>query len=334
MNKFGIIMCLGIFLAGAAAGYSAGFYNEHNVLVQSLAMITPLREHDPRYKFIDPLLAYVIPSVEEQGLASLKGDISDIITAAKNKGQVADASVFLSDLNRGRWIGVNENKKYNPASILKVVIMVTYFKEQETQSAILEKELVYIADLDALLKQNPYNTGTLLEIGKKYQVQYLIDTMITASDNGAEFLLLANINQTILADLYAVLGIENPDHVPGNFTISPRSYSLFFRILYSATYLRKSLSEQALQILSQATYRDAMVAGVPENITVAHKFGQYVTADSSGVQAVELHDCGIVYYPPNPYFLCVMTKGTDERALQAMIKNISEAVYKGYISYK
>jgi hypothetical protein len=41
-----------------------------------------------------------------------------------------------------------------------------------------------------------------------------------------------------------------------------------------------------------------------------------------------MHDCGIVYYPERPYFLCVMTKGYEFKRLAAVIRVMSRAVYR------
>jgi len=45
-------------------------------------------------------------------------------------------------------------------------------------------------------------------------------------------------------------------------------------------------------------------------------------------EGVQLHDCGIVYYPQRPYVICVMTKGRDLDVLKNVIKGISEIVYE------
>ena len=141
MKKFlKIIICLLLLFFSVAIGYIIGTIYEHNKLVKSLSIISPLREHNPKYKFIDPLLAYIIPSADqEEEFRVLKNKIAILISNEKGAGTISNASVFLSDLNRGRWIGINENQKYNPASILKVVIMVTYFKEKETNQIFLIK---------------------------------------------------------------------------------------------------------------------------------------------------------------------------------------------------
>jgi hypothetical protein len=48
----------------------------------------------------------------------------------------------------------------------------------------------------------------------------------------------------------------------------------------------------------------------------------------------QLHDCGIIYYPGNPYLLCVMTRGTDWSALEKTIQTISAMTYKEVDSRK
>ena len=83
-------------------------------------------------------------------------------------------------------------------------------------------------------------------------------------------------------------------------------------------------SEKALDILSKTTFNDGLVAGVDKGITVSHKFGEYVG------QQIELHDCGIIYYPENPYFLCIMTRGDNLDNLKDVIKNISGQIYDYY----
>src|SRR5262249_32692831 len=108
-------------------------------------------------------------------------------------------------------------------------------------------------------------------------------------------------------------------------------YALFFRILYNASYLNKEDSEQALKLLSQATFKDGLIAGVDDGITVAHKFGEYAAKDASGNDVPgtdELHDCGIVYAPGHPYLLCVMTRGNQLTSLTTMVAQVSQIVFQ------
>ncbi len=328
-----LLVCLFLIGAGAAAGYAAGFNYEHGILVTKLNIIHPIRDRNSNYKFIDPLLAYVIPPADQDPqLSLLQNNIANFINGEKRNNGLADASMYFYDLNRGRWIGVNESQKYNPASMLKVVIMVAYLKNAENNPAVLQKELVYTSDLQTLLKKDQFNSDSSLTVSQSYTVDELINKMIIESDNGAEFLLLNNIDLDSLNYIYRALNITSPQASAGDFVISPRAYSLFFRIIYSATYLSRDMSEKALETLSRATFADGIVAGLPANTVVAHKFGEYVISSNNQIQGMELHDCGIVYYKDNPYFLCVMTKGNNLDELKNVIKNISSMVYQNYVA--
>ena len=95
-----------------------------------------------------------------------------------------------------------------------------------------------------------------------------------------------------------------------------------------ATYLNYQYSEESLNLLSQAAFKDGLVAQLPNNIKIAHKFGEHVVGQNGVANTIELHDCGIVYYPDHPYLICVMTKGTDITALAQLISNISLAAYQ------
>ncbi len=320
-----------LLIAGLGLGYIIGFTQEHQNLLAKLDVIHPIRDRNSAYKFIDPLLAYVIPSSEQNDeFASLRQKLSNYVETEKNNNNIQDASLFMYDLNRGRWIGVDESKKYNPASMLKVVIMVAYLKDAENNPGLLATKFAYTKELDQGLSTNPFYADSDLKAGQSYTVEELINKMIIASDNGAEFLLLHNINIDSLNYIYSALNITNPEKADGAFIISPRMYSLFFRILYSATYLSRDMSEKALQILSKTTFTDGIAAGVPGDVAISHKFGEYIISESGQIQGIELHDCGIVYAGQNPYFLCVMTKGKDIDKLKNVIRGASEIVYQNY----
>ena len=105
--------------------------------------------------------------------------------------------------------------------------------------------------------------------------------------------------------------------------ISPKTYALFSVALYGSTYLNRFDSEKALELLAQVEYKDGLVAGVSNNVAVAHKFGEYGTTNDNQNFVREFHDCGVVYYPNHPYLLCIMTKGSDINSLQRKLKSIN-----------
>ncbi len=151
--------------------------------------------------------------------------------------------------------------------------------------------------------------------------------MIIDSDNVAKDLLLDYADRDTLYQLFGDLDIELPDaKTPDDkyYGISVKTYSLFFRTLYNSTILNRNDSEKALQLLSKTTFKTGIIAGIPENIAVAHKFGAHVSPPIGN----ELHDCGIIYYPQKPYLLCVMTRGRDANKLALVITNISKSVFE------
>jgi hypothetical protein len=79
--------------------------------------------------------------------------------------------------------------------------------------------------------------------------------------------------------------------------------------------------------MSKATYKNGIVAGLPNGIAAAQKFGEHVDGTTNNIQDVELHDCGVVY-GKDAYTICVMTEGKSIPTLQGIIKDISQTVYE------
>lgn len=288
--------------------------------------IHPLREEGLPYKFIHPLLAYETPETNDPEYAPLKQDIEKLINNKINDNKITIASVYFRDLSSSRWIGVNADETYSPASLLKISILISYLKMSESGQVDLNSKYTYTSQ-----SQIPYETPSALISGNSYSINELLNYLITKSDNGAKDLLLVHSQPKVLSSVYNSLQLQDPATNP-DYVISAKNYSLFLRVLYNATYLGKSTSEMALELLSQADYKDGLVAGLPSNISVAHKFGEKVQQDSKGnVIGTELHDCGIVYTHHGDYILCVMTKGPNKQALTDIIKDISQEVYSNFL---
>lgn len=285
----------------------------------------PLRVAGNKYTFINPLLAYEIPEAKDfEEFTNLENSVQDLITEKTRIGKVADASVYFRDLGAGRWVGINENATYEPASLMKVAIMLAFFVQARENPGVLSQKFVYKESLEDA-EQNTFRAPSHLQSGTEYSVDELIKSMIVDSDNGAKDILLDHMNPNTFLEVFTDLGMQ---YTPtSDYTISVKNYSLFFRILYNATYITPELSEKALRLLSEAVYKDGLVGGVPEGVKVAHKFGERVITNPDQTLTLELHDCGIIYAPDSPYLLCVMTKGKDLSALSETIQAISKTVF-------
>jgi beta-lactamase class A len=278
-------------------------------------------KHQSGYFYTSPLLECQNESLPNRNFWQLKKDIADLIAEKKELGKTTFVSVYLRDLNNGPWIGINEQEKFSPASLLKVPLMISYFKMAESDPQILEKKLLVDQDGRDILSQNMLPMFKV-ETGKEYRVADLIGYMIKYSDNLAANILLENIPVEHLNQTYSDLGLAIPDpENPENF-MTVTQYSSFFRILYNASYLNQEMSERALALLSSSSFDNGLKSYLPAGTIVSHKFGERVIGE-----ARQLHDCGIVYIGEKNYLLCVMTRGTDFSNMEDTIGAISRLVF-------
>ena len=256
---------------------------------------------------------------------SLESELKKTIAAATSNGTATQVSVYARDM-KGTWVGVNEDRTFTPASLMKVPLMIAYLKQAEGNPALLHQKLTYDGT-DDLNKAEVFKSTSDLEPGS-YTIDTLLHAMISDSDNNAMALLLNNIDTNYLSEIYTDLGLSVPGSGEANVDfITPKQYSYFFRILYNATYLNSLYSEKALKLLAEADFTQGIRSIIPPNTIVAQKFGERTEITSRGeIVGHELHDCGIVYDSQKPYFLCIMTKGANFQDLIKVIQSIATVV--------
>lgn len=228
-----------------------------------------------------------------------------------------NVGIFLQDIQTGAWLGINEREGFSPASLLKMPIMMAILKKVERGELKLSDKIELTEnDLDDDFG-DLYKKGA----GVKITVGELIKEMILASDNTAKKALSRQLSMSELNAVFVHIGIPNPYIVANEPTVSPRGYSRIFKSLYFSTFLTPELSEKALDLTTDTQIENLISKDIPSEIQVAHKFG--VQSETN-----EIHDCGIVYHPKNPYILCIMTReiGLDESA--DLIAKISKDIYE------
>ena len=322
-SKFFIIA---IFFLGVIVGL---FLHKINILKEKDTVPLQIQRLYPAQRnLVDPLLLVENPRDGDVKLEETKYAIEGYINQCKERGDVSSVSVYLRHLNYGTWVGINEDENYAAASLIKVPLMIAYLRLAEKNPSILKKEIKYDKEMDMQFQQN-ITPRDKLQLGSVYTIDELLSHMIMSSDNTAKNLLLSNIDLRLVYNVYSDLKIPIPDFTEPECEISGKDYATFFRVLYSCTYLNEDLSAKAIGLLSKTEFKDGIVAGVPDNITVAHKFAERkYGGDDYSLKGSQFHDCGIVYYPKSPYLICVMTRGRDFNILERIIKEISKIVYE------
>lgn len=228
------------------------------------------------YEYINPLVDFEsIESAKVGELFALQKELDEYVsntTEDYNATKVSHISIYYKDLNSGGWIGVNENEKFSPASLLKLPIMIATYKLAEIDPTILTTEVEFRRKEERIY-QIVEPEETLIE-GQIYTIDTYIERLIKYSDNNAIEPILSSLEYTELANVYKDLGIPNPYETEAEDVMTVKDYASFFRILYNASYLNKDMSTKALKLLAETNYNNGITAGVPSNIKVANKFGE------------------------------------------------------------
>lgn len=276
------------------------------------------------YSLINPLLECEIGTLpQENAFIEVKSSVEDVLNELKDKTAIEDASIYLRDLNGGASFGINEEEEFSPASLLKLPVLMAYYKQAEGDKSLLSKKVTAEIETDLNTKESFRSQGVIQE-GKEYSISDFLRAMIVSSDNNAMRILMENLSLEIQDKVYKDLGLHVPGTADLNDFMTVKDYASFFRILYNASYLTPEYSEHALKLLTEVEFKEGLVAGVPSDIKVAHKFGERTFGD----EKKQLHDCGIVYLEDRPYLLCIMTRGTDYNALSEGIEVLSRHIYQ------
>ncbi len=298
----------------------------------------PERKHDkPVYhcyesEFINKF-ACLKPVIAKTEYANLRVSLETYIDEKKKTGGVSDVGIYFRDLKNGPTLGISEYDDFITASLLKLPTLIAYLRLAENKPSLLQETII-------ISESTMHNVQAVQDIEPKepifpnttYTIEELLRRLVVYSDNTAlvalnEHLRILVPDVDILIETFKELGLM-PDAVEGDYTLTVKRFSSVFYLLYNATYLSPEMSAKALTYLSQSAFTDGLVAGVPTTTPTAHKFGERTTTLSDGTITRQLHDCGIIYYPNNPYLLCVMTAGTEFSNLSTTIQDISRMVYE------
>lgn len=323
MKKQSIVIVAGVslFILGGVFGFWRG-----QTAVQSLQRESefPVRVQQGQVGLINPLLE--CEGAQFQETPSFMSQIRERIASDKRLTKVA---VYFRDLNNGPWFGINEREEFVAASLMKVGLLMSFMKATESHPEVLAQRLKLKPEDMALNEIQQTGTFSKLESGVSYTVEELLSRVIIESDNRPIVALMESRLAPPLEETMGHLGIPFKVLPQVGTVITLKAYANLFRVLYNASYLTAARSHQALELMTRATFKEGLVAGVPEGVTVAHKFGERILE-----KGLQLHNCGIIYVPQKPYLLCIMTQGKDFPALKSVISDISRIAYKAVVDQK
>lgn len=229
---------------------------------------------------------------------------------------------YFEYLPTGTTIGVNEKNEFHAASLFKVPVIMAYFRLKERLQIKNDPEVeIKPEDIDD-------DFGTLYQKGPghKIKISEAIRLALEESDNTAARVVATNVQEKDFNDVYNGIDIELIADDEGAI-MTTKNYSSILKSLYFSAVLSKDSSQEILKYLSQSNFNDKLTAGIPTDIKVSHKIGDFVDK-KTGEKAYM--DCGIVYIPRRPYLLCMVSE-TEEAIADERMSNLSKTIYE-YVS--
>jgi beta-lactamase class A len=274
------------------------------------------------------------PVISKVPYASLKQKLTEYFDRKKQAGVLTDAGMYFRDLEDGPHFGVNEYANFAAASLLKLPLVMQYLSLAEDDPALL-KVRIRVPDQIGILYNVSYPPPEKLVPGSDHTVEDLLQRTMEHSDNVAFVMLRQYLAQryggeTFLREAERQLGLV-PEVAAHDYVISVVRYAAMFKLLYRASFLNSAKSEEIIEMMLHTSFDRGLEQGVPPGVPVAHKFGEKgvnYQYDDRVEFVAQLHDCGIVYYPDNPYILCVMTRGHSNAELEQVLGEVSRMVYE------
>lgn len=249
----------------------------------------------------------------------------------------AEVAVAYRTLDGRNELLIDVDKPFHAASTMKVPVMIELFRQAQQGFLSLDEELVVRNEFRSVVDESPYSLDVADDsdrdvyavIGKTMTLRRLCELMITVSSNLATNLLVERIGIDKIRENVARLGADGIQVLRGveddrafekglNNTTTARGLLVLFERLAKGRTVDPQTDRRMVEILERQQSNDAIPAGLPPTIRVAHKTGSITRIQ---------HDAGIVF-AKRAYVLVVLVRGIeDEKKSKTLIAEISREIY-------
>ena len=247
--------------------------------------------------------------------------------------QISFAVIDLNS-NPARLGGVNFDNFIYPASVYKMYVAAAILKQiSEGNFSLYDKFVVKSPNDVDKSKQLENDPRPLLNDGDTVTINYLLDLMITRSDNSAANCLIDKATRPEINKMIDGFGwygsevtrkflsrkFEDPgyDTVKGTETCALHAADFMYRI-YKNELVNPWVSMQMKALLGRQLDVSKLSAGLPKNVMYYHKTGWW---------SIYTNDVGIVDDGKVKYIIALFTPVTED-VVSPKMKILSAEVYK------
>jgi len=230
-------------------------------------------------------------------------DLKQKLQALGNNYKSLSPSIFVWDFNSGKYVDLNAETPYPAASIIKLPVLVSLFKNTEIEATNLYDDMTlteyYRSPGSGHMQYQP--------AGTKYTVDNLAKVMMQDSDNTATNMLISKLGSTnaVNADIRN-WGLQStyiktwlPD-LSGTNTTSAKDIAKILCNLDNPAFLNVNSRSYIYDYMSHIKNNGLIPKGLPEGTPFVHKTGDIGSM---------LGDAGIVHMPNgNRYAVVIMVK--------------------------
>lgn len=231
---------------------------------------------------------------------------------------------YYNDLISDECFGLNENKEFQSASVIKLPIYAVIMKLW-AQGKLDIYEKIVCTDAD---KVPPCGALYFFTGDVEVDVNTLCGLMISISDNAATNLLIKHLGIDFLNAQFKEIGLEK-SHIERLLfdreaslrgcenRIVPAEMGRLLKAIYQHSFVNEEVSARMEKLLLEQQINHKIPGYLPEGTAVAHK-----TGEDDGIT----NDVGIVY-GEKPFIICFASNFTHVPTAEIALREISLELY-------
>jgi beta-lactamase class A len=268
-----------------------------------------------------------------RGSKTLESDLRAIIDASG-----AEVAAAFRTLDGKSEVFIEPDKPFHAASTMKVPVMIELYRQAKTGLVWLDDPLPIRNEFRSIVDGSPYTLSegddsdkeVYAAVGKTMTLKQLSEAMITVSSNFAANLLIEKLGAQRIQETVDSLGAEGMRVLRGvedqkafekglNNSTTARALLVLLEKLAKGHAVSRKADAEMVGTLKRQKFNDAIPAGVPAGVAIAHKTGNITRIN---------HDAAIVY-AKRPYVLVLLVRGIqDQKDSAALMARLSKTVYE------